>query len=512
MKRVILTLFFLTGAIFSNAQSWNPYVSQGIISPLLPEEFRVPGMVSFNLGNSGSSPLVFDRDHPENNLSVIIYLSNGVPDKKNPLSALKGPGVGIFDWSYDALTNTVQGVQKKDIPGYFQTSLELSYKVNHNSPLDVASNGFKIELKVPPYMVGANTTQDDMVSSFTATRAFNYGDAPESYGIARHEINLNKDPVTNEYNRFIMLGKLVNHAVTPLFSPVAGQDEKVGNDDDGVIFPLLSVGNTYTIPVTVTVHGSSFGLLNAWIDWNGDGDFLDSGERINASPIPVHSSGIISLPVTVPDQAVSNAFTFARFRIGGNSGPMGENSWGEVEDYRIFIHSAELTAQANVTQPIAYGETTGAVDLIVSGGKLPYSFEWSNGASTENISNLGPGVYKVIIRDADGKTFTISSTISWPEPPSQIAWGMDHLKISVYPNPVVDNYYVNINRQGKYRLELVNPAGSIVYNEVVEIASEKGNVIPLKRGKLVSGAYIMRVSDIHQGFTHNLKINMIQLK
>lgn len=509
MKRVILVLALLGGAIFSDAQSWNPYVSQGIISPLLPAEFREPGVASFNLGNSGSSPILFDRVNPENNLSVIISMSDGVPDKKNPMSALKGQGTSYFDWSYDALSNTFLGVQKRDIPGYFQTSLSIGYKVDSNSPLEIASNGFKIALKVPSYLGGSNTTQDDMVSSYTATRAFDYGDAPESYGIARHEINLNKDPVTNAYKRYVVLGTLVNHDPESVFSPLATLDGSNG-DDDGVSFPLLSVGNTYTVPVVVTVHGESFGILNAWFDWNGDGDFLDSGERVNASPIPVHSSGIIPLQVTVPDHALFNEYTFARFRIGGNSGPVAENSWGEVEDHRVFIHSADLTAQTNVTQPLAYGETSGAVDLVVTGGKLPYTFEWSNGASSEDLSNLGQGVYEVTIRDAANKTISAAVTINWPDK-GMANTNFNLQNISVYPNPVVDNYYVNISREGKYRIELVNAAGTTVFNQIVEITSGNGNVVKLTRGPLVSGAYVMRISDVERKFSLSLKINMMQL-
>lgn len=79
-------------------------------------------------------------------------MSDGLPDKRNPLSALKGQGVSYFDWSYDRSTNTFTGVQKRDIPGYFQTSLTVGFQANNNSPLDVASNGFQIKLKTPAYL------------------------------------------------------------------------------------------------------------------------------------------------------------------------------------------------------------------------------------------------------------------------------------------------------------------------------------------------------------------------
>ena len=515
MKRVILASILVLSAMLSEAQSWNPYVSQGIISLLLPEEFREPGVASFNLGNSGSSSLLFDRNNPENNLSILITMSDGVPDKRNPVSALKGQGVSYFDWSYDRLTNTFTGVQKRDIPGYFQTSLTVGFQADNNSPLNVASNGFKIELKVPSYLGVSNTTQDDAVSSFTATRAFDLGDAPESFGKARHEINLNKDPLSGDYNRYIVLGTIVDHDPILNFSVPANGDNIYGEDDeDGVIFPVLSAGNSYVVPVTVTVHGESFGILNAWFDWNGDGDFLDSGEKVNGAPIPVYSSGMIPLQVAVPENVVFDQHIYARFRIGGNSGPVGENMWGEVEDYRIFIHSAELSATASVTQPSDYGELNGAIEMLVTGGKLPYTFEWSNGASSEDLANIGPGNYEVVVTDAANRKVTATGIVAWPDRIENGRKVVDipGIDISVYPNPVTDNYYVAISRDGKYRLELVNSAGSLVFNKIVDFDAGNGNVVQLSREGLVSGPYVMRIMGVDSQVFRTVKITMMQQK
>ncbi len=50
------------------------------------------------------------------------------------------------------------------------------------------------------------------------------------------------------------------------------------------------------------------------------------------------------------------------------------------------------------------GDESGEIILNVSGGSSPYTFEWSNGETTENISDLGVGLYFVTITDADGCT------------------------------------------------------------------------------------------------------------
>ena len=40
-----------------------------------------------------------------------------------------------------------------------------------------------------------------------------------------------------------------------------------------------------------------------------------------------------------------------------------------------------------------FGATDGSIDITVEGGCEPYTFAWSNGETTEDISNLGVGTY-----------------------------------------------------------------------------------------------------------------------
>jgi len=47
---------------------------------------------------------------------------------------------------------------------------------------------------------------------------------------------------------------------------------------------------------------------------------------------------------------------------------------------------------------------SGAIDLEISGGTEPYSINWSNGATTEDLQQLAPGSYLVQVTDARGCT------------------------------------------------------------------------------------------------------------
>ena len=153
-----------------------------------------------------------------------------------------------------------------------------------------------------------------------------YGDAPASYGDPAHEISST-----------LLLG-------TSRTAEMAGYNDAnaAGDADDGVTLPSFTQGQTATVGVDVT----GTGYLQAWFDWNGDGDFLDAGEQVasditdgGAGDLDGAANGAIQLAVTAPaDSTLSQ--TFARFRWSSDTGlspDSGVASDGEVEDYALTI-------------------------------------------------------------------------------------------------------------------------------------------------------------------------------
>lgn len=78
--------------------------------------------------------------------------------------------------------------------------------------------------------------------------------------------------------------------------------------------------------------------------------------------------------------------------------------------------AVSLVAVASRTDVRCGGAATGSINLAVSGGTGPYSYRWSNGATSQNLSGLAAGPYSVTVTDAGGCTSTATATILEPAP------------------------------------------------------------------------------------------------
>ena len=116
-----------------------------------------------------------------------------------------------------------------------------------------------------------------------------------------------------------------------------------------------------------------------------------------------------------------------------DTGPFQDDgSFGSLSagDYIITVRDAnncERQIQVEITQPEAalsrtvivtdvacYGDSTGSVNLSVTGGTLPYTFLWSNEAETEDISGVPAGSYSVTVSDSNGCTILASASVEQP--------------------------------------------------------------------------------------------------
>ena len=165
-----------------------------------------------------------------------------------------------------------------------------------------------------------------------------FGDAPDVTG---GPVSGNPYPTLLEHNgaRHAIsgphLGASIDDEAEGQPNATATGDDTDGTDDeDGVVFTsMLIPGQMATVDVTTT----GAGLLNAWVDFSGNGSFTDLGDQIftDFSLGPGLNAGLtFPVPFVTP-----TAQTFARFRFdqGGGLSFDGLAPDGEVEDYEVAI-------------------------------------------------------------------------------------------------------------------------------------------------------------------------------
>jgi len=88
--------------------------------------------------------------------------------------------------------------------------------------------------------------------------------------------------------------------------------------------------------------------------------------------------------------------------------------------------SSNLSVAGLDTNVRCYGTTTGAINITATGGTNVYTYNWGNGVTDEDRTNLGVGTYTVTVSDNGGCTGTASFTLTQP----------DSLSLSSTPTPV----------------------------------------------------------------------------
>lgn len=61
-----------------------------------------------------------------------------------------------------------------------------------------------------------------------------------------------------------------------------------------------------------------------------------------------------------------------------------------------------------------FGQSSGYISTAVSGGTAPFTYLWSNGATTQSLSNIPAGTYTVTVTSSGGGSSTATTTVSQP--------------------------------------------------------------------------------------------------
>jgi hypothetical protein len=164
-------------------------------------------------------------------------------------------------------------------------------------------------------------------------------------------------------------------------------------------------------------------------------------------------------------------------------------------NYRVKIETIEgeiLWASFEVTAPEALQamitqtdlNTAVNLDLFVQGGVAPYTYNWSNGETNEDVFGITTeGVYEVNVTDANGCQVGVESYVALE------AAGVEEMEstFNLYPNPNNRNGTITWNNAEVNQITIVNAAGQVVENQ--EIANQTSTTF----NGLTPGMYVAKV-------------------
>jgi len=117
---------------------------------------------------------------------------------------------------------------------------------------------------------------------------------------------------------------------------------------------------------------------------------------------------------------------------GGNYSVIVTDANGNTATTIATINQPQnLSLSLTASDALCNGCANGLVSSMVSGGRLPYSYLWSNGATSANLINVTAGNYFLSITDQDGCQVSASDTVNQP-PPCQMPGNLSVSKVTTH--------------------------------------------------------------------------------
>lgn len=242
-----------------------------------------------------------------------------------------------------------------------------------------------------------------------------FGDAPDG----PYQTLLINDGARHAQPSALFLGNSVDAEIDGQPTANADGDDNDGNDDeDGVTFVTPLVPGQ---PTQIDITASMPGMLDAWIDFDGNGTWADPQDQIALS-IPVNP-GLNTLPGVFVPLGPTAGTAYARFRISTNGGLM-DFGWapdGEVEDYILNITAAPGTPDLLATSDTGVSQTDDLTNLNNATGADVLAFSVPGTTAGAEVRVYANGV-EIGMAVAGGATTTVvtNGAVAMPDGPQNI--------------------------------------------------------------------------------------------
>ncbi|REK35526.1 MAG: hypothetical protein DWQ44_03710 [Bacteroidetes bacterium] len=175
-----------------------------------------------------------------------------------------------------------------------------------------------------------------------------------------------------------------------------------------------SISDTFELKEPLTLSTNLFPLVREGgfhISHNGGNDGAISSESSGGTPPYSH---LWSNTMTFSEISELTAGTYT-LTVTDVNGCTTAKSVSLTQPTELQINSI-VPLNRNGYHVSCADSKNGKIDLTVSGGVPPYSYQWNNGEFMEDPENLLPGNYWVIVRDANEAAVAAQVTLTAPPP------------------------------------------------------------------------------------------------
>lgn len=151
-----------------------------------------------------------------------------------------------------------------------------------------------------------------------------------------------------------------------------------------------------------------------------------------------------------------------------------------------------VDASGEITNDSGRGD--GKIDLTLIGGTGPFTFAWSNGATTQNVSGLNSGIYSVIITNSNGCSVTKGFNVPMTTSITSLTDLGIKLKLLNNPTAVGNRAQLKVEATESHQLNvrMLNLTGQVINSEILNINA--GDTYMNITAPEVAGVYFIHVS------------------
>lgn len=145
-----------------------------------------------------------------------------------------------------------------------------------------------------------------------------------------------------------------------------------------------------------------------------------------------------------------------------------------------------------------FGARDGFIQVNMSGGIPPLRYSLNGGTvrETNAFNDLGPGMYTVVINDANQCGPVSTGPIEIKEPPSAISGVWKSNEISIFPNPARNTVYLRFQglQEDIIQVRIVNVLGELIFDSTYRDVLQN-NVLEINTEEFSTGTYFMIINN-----------------